>query len=279
MRNLPVFTPLPSPRSLITPRVKWAEFVSEGGMMSGHSKWANIKRRKGAQDAHRGKIFTKLNREITVAAKMGGGDPEASPRLRQAISKARAANMPIDTIERAIKKGTGDLDGVNYEEITYEGYGPAGVAVLIETLTDNRKRTVSDIRHLLTKHNGNLGETGCVSWIFQMTSYFVFDAREVDGDSLVEVALQAGAEDIGENDGDIEVTAPPEKFQEIKDAFDAAEIVYQVGEVTMLPQNTIPLEGKQAEQALRLVEALEENDDVQKVYTNFDIPDDVMETL
>lgn len=247
--------------------------------MSGHSKWANIKRRKGAQDAQRGKIFTKLNREITIAAKMGGGDPEANPRLRQAISKARSANMPIDTIERAIKKGTGDLDGVNYEEITYEGYGPAGVAVLIETLTDNRKRTVSDLRHLLAKHNGNLGETGCVSWIFQMSSYFVFDGKEVDGDSIVEIALEAGAEDISEDDGDIEVMAPPEKFQEIKDAFDAAGIVYQVGEVTMLPQNTIPLEGKQAEQALRLVEALEENDDVQKVYANFDIPDDVMETL
>ena len=247
--------------------------------MSGHSKWANIKRRKGAQDAQRGKIFTKINREITVAAKMGGGDPEANPRLRQAIAKARSSNMPMDTIERAVKKGTGDLDGVNYEEVTYEGYGPAGVAVLVETLTDNRKRTVSDVRHLFSKHNGNLGETGCVSWIFQMACYFVFDGKEVDGDSLVEVALEAGAEDIGENDGDIEVTAPPEKFQEIKDAFDAAGIVYQVGEVTMLPQNTIPLEGKQAEQALRLVEALEENDDVQKVYANFDIPDDVMETL
>ena len=247
--------------------------------MAGHSKWANIKRRKGAQDAARGKVFTKLNREITVAAKLGGGDPEANPRLRQAIVKARAANMPMDNIDRAIKKGTGDLEGVNYEEVTYEGYGPAGVAILVETLTDNRKRTVSDVRHLFSKYNGNLGESGCVSWIFQMTSYFIFSKDHTDVDKLVEVALEAGAEDIKEEDGEIEITAPPESFQGLKEAFDGAELPYQVGEVTMVPQNTISLDAKQAEQTLRLVEALEDSDDVQKVYANFDIPEDVLESL
>ena len=178
--------------------------------MAGHSKWANIKRRKGAQDAVRGKIFTKLNREIMVAAKIGGGDPEANPRLRLAVAKARSANMPMQNIDRAIKKGTGDLEGVNYEEVIYEGYGPAGVAILVETLTDNRNRTVSDIRSAFTKNNGNLGEAGCVSWIFNMCSYFVFPKDEIDGDNLVEVALEAGAEDINEEGDEYEVTAPPE---------------------------------------------------------------------
>ncbi|UCF29894.1 MAG: YebC/PmpR family DNA-binding transcriptional regulator [bacterium] len=247
--------------------------------MSGHSKWANIKRRKGAQDAQRGKIFSKLNREIIVSAKLGGGDPDANPRLRQAISKARAANMPTDTIDRAIKKGTGDLDGVNYEEVTYEGYGPAGVAILVETLTDNRKRTVSEVRHLFSKYSGNLGEAGCVAWIFQMSSLFVFQKEGVDSDHLVEVALEHGVEDIREEDGEIEVVATPDKFQMIKDAFDTAEIEYQVAEVTMIPQNTVSLEGKKAEQALRLVEALEESDDVQRVFANFDIPEDVLESI
>ena len=247
--------------------------------MAGHSKWANIKHRKGAQDAVRGKIFTKLNREIMVAAKMGGGDVEANPRLRQAIAKARSANMPMQNIERAIKKGTGDLEGVNYEEILYEGYGPAGVAVLVETLTDNRNRTVSDVRSAFTKNNGNLGEAGCVSWIFQMSAYFVFSKEEIDGDQLVEVALEAGAEDINEEGSEYEVTGPPEKFDALKDAFTDAGLQFQVGEVTMLPQNVIELDNKQAEQTLRLVEALEDSDDVQKVFANFDIPDDVMENL
>lgn len=247
--------------------------------MSGHSKWANIKRRKGAQDAQRGKIFSKLNREIMVSAKMGGGDPDANPRLRQAINKARTANMPMDNIDRAIKKGTGDLEGVNYEEITYEGYGPAGVAILVEALTDNKKRTVSDVRHLFSKYSGNLGEPGCVSWIFQMSSLFVFSENEVDTDHLVEVALEADVEDIKEEDGEIEVTAGPERFQVIKEAFDSAGLKCQVAEVTMIPQNTVSLEGKKAEQAIRLVEALEENDDVQRVFANFDIPADVLESI
>jgi len=247
--------------------------------MAGHSKWANIKHRKGAQDAVRGKIFTKLNREIMVAAKMGGGDVESNPRLRQAIAKARSANMPMQNIERAIKKGTGDLEGVNYEEILYEGYGPAGVALLVETLTDNRNRTVSDVRSAFTKNNGNLGEAGCVSWIFQMSAYFVFSKEEIDGDQLVEVALEAGAEDINEEGSEYEVTGPPEKFDTLKDVFTQAGLQFQVGEVTMLPQNVIKLDNKQAEQTLRLVEALEDSDDVQKVFANFDIPDDVMENL
>jgi YebC/PmpR family DNA-binding regulatory protein len=247
--------------------------------MAGHSKWANIKHRKGAQDAVRGKIFTKLNREIMVAAKIGGGDVDANPRLRTAIAKARSANMPMQNIDRAIKKGTGDLEGVNYEEILYEGYGPAGVAVLVETLTDNRNRTVSEVRSAFTKNNGNLGEAGCVSWIFQMSSYFVFSMDDIDGDQMVEVALEAGAEDINEDGSDYEVIGPPENFDALKNAFTQAGLQYQVGEVTMLPQNVIKLDTKQAEQTLRLVEALEDSDDVQKVFANFDIPDDVMDNL
>jgi len=247
--------------------------------MAGHSKWANIKHRKGAQDAVRGKIFTKLNREIMVAARMGGGDVDSNPRLRQAIAKARSANMPMQNIERAIKKGTGDLEGVSYEEITYEGYGPAGVAVLVETLTDNRNRTVSEVRSAFTKNNGNLGEAGCVSWIFQMSSYFVFSMEGIDGDHLVEVALEAGADDINEEGSEYEVTGPPENFDAIKTAFEEAELAFLVGEVTMLPQNVIKLDDKQALQTLKLVEALEDSDDVQKVFANFDIPDSVMENL
>ncbi len=247
--------------------------------MAGHSKWANIKRRKGAQDAKRGNIFTKLIREITVSAKLGGGDPDANPRLRLAISKAKASNMPVNKIERAIKKGTGELEGVNYDELTYEGYGPAGIAILVEVLTDNRNRAVSDVRSIFTKYNGNLGESGCVAWIFTMTSYFVFEKDEVDGDALVEAALDAGADDIKEESGEIEVTAPPESFQELKDAFDNAELKYIEGEVTMIPQNTINLDGKQAEQALKLVEALEDSEDVQKVHANFDIPEEIMESM
>ena len=247
--------------------------------MAGHSKWANIKRRKGAVDAARGKVFTKLNKEIMVAAKIGGGDADANPRLRLAITKARAANMPMQNIERAIKKGTGDLDGVNYEEITYEGYGPAGVAILVETLTDNRNRTVSDVRHSFTKYNGNLGETGCVSWMFEMKAYFVFSQEDTDSDNLVEIALEAGAEDIKEEGPDYEVFGPPEAYDTMKSAFDEAGLVYQAAEVTLIPQNTVNLDDKQAETTLKLVEALEDSDDVQKVHANFDISDDIMEKM
>ena len=258
-------------------RIQCPEFF--GGNMAGHSKWANIKRRKGAQDAARGKVFTKLNREIMVSAKIGGPDPEANARLRQAIAKARASNMPAQNIERAIKKGTGDLDGVNYEETVYEGYGPAGVAILVEALTDNKNRTVSEIRHIFAKQNGNLGEAGCVSWIFQMKSLFVFSKENTDGDALVETALESGAEDVTEEGTDYEVTGPPEKFEALKAAFDEGGFQYQAGEVAMLPQNTIKLESEQAVQALKLVEILEDNDDVQRVSANFDISEDVMENL
>lgn len=247
--------------------------------MSGHSKWANIKRRKGAQDIVRGRIFTKLNREIMVAAKMGGGDHEGNPRLRQAIAKARAANMPAQNIEKAIKKGMGDLEGVHYEEVIYEGYGPAGVAILVEGLTDNRNRTVSEVRHTFTKHSGNLGEAGCVSWIFQMKSCFVFSREDTDGDALVETALESGAEDVSEEESEFEVTGPPENFEELRTAFDKAGLRYIDAEVTMMPQNTIKLEGQQAIQALKLVEALEDNDDVQRVSANFDISEEVMKDL
>jgi len=247
--------------------------------MAGHSKWANIKRRKGAQDVARGKVFTKLNREIMVSAKIGGADPEGNPRLRQAIVKARTANMPAQNIERAIKKGTGDLDGVNYEETIYEGYGPSGVAILVEVLTDNRNRTVSEIRHIFSKHNGNLGEAGCVSWIFQMKSYFVFAKESTDGDALVEAALESGAEDVADDGTEFEVTGPPENFETLKTAFDKGGFSYQVGEVAMLPQNTVSLESHQAMQALKLVEILEDNDDVQRVSANFDISEDVMENM
>jgi YebC/PmpR family DNA-binding regulatory protein len=247
--------------------------------MAGHSKWANIKRRKGAQDAARGKIFTKLNREIMVSARIGGADPEANSRLRQAIVKARAANMPAQNIERAIKKGTGDLNGVDFEEVVYEGYGPAGVAILVEALTDNRNRTVSEVRHLFSKNNGNLGEAGCVSWIFQMKSYFVFSKQNTEGDALVEVALESGAEDITEEGPEYEVTGPPESFETLRSAFDVAGLAYLVGEVTLLPQNTIQLEGQQAAQALKLVAVLEDIDDVQRVFANFDISEDVLESL
>ncbi len=247
--------------------------------MSGHSKWANIKRRKGAQDVARGKVFTKLNREIMVSAKFGGADLDANPRLRQAVLKARAANMPAQNIERAIKKGTGDLDGVSYEETIYEGYGPAGVAILVEALTDNKNRTVSEIRHIFTKHNGNLGEAGCVSWIFQMKSYFIFEKEITDGDALVEAALESGADDVAEEGTEFEVTGPPEMFERLKEAFDKGGFQYQVGEVAMLPQNTIKLESDQALQALKLVEILEDNDDVQRVSANFDISEDFLESM
>ncbi len=247
--------------------------------MAGHSKWANIKRRKGAQDSARGKVFSKINKEIMVAAKLGGADADANPRLRQAVAKARAANMPMQNIDRAIKKGTGDLDGVNYEEVMYEGYGPAGVAILVETLTDNRNRTVSDVRHSFSKYNGNLGETGCVGWMFKMNSYFAFNAKETDLELLMDVALEAGAEDITDEGEDIEVIGPPESFDALKQVFDESDIIYQAAEVTMIPQSTITLEGKQALQTLKLLEALEDNDDVQRVHSNFDIPEDVMESL
>jgi YebC/PmpR family DNA-binding regulatory protein len=247
--------------------------------MSGHSKWANIKHKKGAADAKRGKVFTKLIKEITVAARMGGGDVNANPRLRSAILAAKAENMPKDNMERAIKKGTGELEGVNYEESSYEGYGPAGAAVLVESLTDNKNRAVADIRHIFSKHGGNLGENGCVAWMFEKKGYLVVEKSAVDEDTLMETALEAGAEDVREDGDNFEVITAPEDFEAVKEAIDAAEIATLSAEVTMLPQNMAELAGKDAEKMIRLMDALDDCDDVQKVYTNADIPDDVLEAL
>jgi len=247
--------------------------------MSGHSKWSTIKRKKGVADARRGKIFTKLIKEIIVAARMGGGDPEHNPRLRQAIAAAKSENMPKDNIERAIKKGTGELAGETLEEFTYEGYGPGGVALLIDLVTDNKKRTAAEIRHILSKHNGNLGESGCVSWMFEKKGYLLFSKNEVEEDKLIEIALENGADDVKETDKEYEVITSPQEFENVKKAIEEAGINYQLAEITMIPQSTVKLTGKDAEQMLKLMDALEESDDVQKVYANFDIPDAELEAL
>jgi len=247
--------------------------------MSGHSKWSSIKHKKGAADAKRGRIFTKLIKEITVAARMGGGDPDGNPRLRSAILAAKAENMPKDNIERAIKKGTGELEGVSYEEILYEGYGPGGVAMLVECLTDNKNRTVAEVKYIFDRHGGSLGSPGCVSWIFENKGVFAFDGAGITEEKLMEIALEAGAEDVNENDGEYEVITSPMDFEAVKKAFDDKKMKYKHAELTKLPKNTVKLEGKKAEQMLHLMEAFEESDDVNHVYANFDIPDEVMEAL
>jgi YebC/PmpR family DNA-binding regulatory protein len=247
--------------------------------MSGHSKWSTIKRKKGAADAKRGKLFTKLIKEISVAAKLGGGDPEGNPRLRAAIASAKAENMPKENIERAIKKGTGELEGVNYEELTYEGYGPGGVAVMVEVLTDNKNRTLADIRYHFSKHNGNLGESGCVSWMFNLKGLILFDKNKIDEEKLIEVVLDAGAEDVREREREFEVITDPAQYEDAKRATQDAGLEYSFAEVTMIPQSTVRLQGKEAERMLRLMEGLEDSDDIQRVYANFDIPDEVMEQL
>jgi YebC/PmpR family DNA-binding regulatory protein len=244
--------------------------------MAGHSKWANIKHRKGAQDAKRGKIFTKLIKEITVAAKIGGGDLEGNARLRTAVDKAKSENMPKDTIDRAIKKGTGDLDGVNYEEGTFEGYGPGGVAVIVEFMTDNRTRTVADVRHIFTKHNGNLGVSGSVAFLFDRKGLVSF-STDNDFDTIFEVALEAGAEDVKDEGDAFEVITDPLNFIEVRNVIEAAGLKWETAEITMIPQTMVQLEGKQAEQMLKMMDKLEDNDDVQNVYANFDISDDDIE--
>jgi YebC/PmpR family DNA-binding regulatory protein len=244
--------------------------------MSGHSKWSSIKHKKGVTDARRGKIFTKLIKEITVAARMGGGDINSNPRLRTAVQAAKSENMPKDNIERAIKKGTGELEGVNYEESIYEGYGPGGAAVYIESLTDNKNRAVSDIRHILNKAGGNLGSNGCVAWIFEKKGYIVVESQAVNEDSLMEIAIDAGAEDVREDNGNYEIITAPKDFETVKTAVDKASIPYIVAEITMFPQSTVNLRGKEAEQMLNLMETLEDCDDVQKVYTNADIPEELV---
>lgn len=245
--------------------------------MSGHSKWATTKHKKAAADSKRGKIFTKIIREITVAAKIGGGDPEGNPRLRTAILKAKENNMPADNIKKAVQKGTGELPGVSYEEMTYEGYGPGGVAIIIQIMSDNKNRTVSEIRHLLSKSGGNMGESGSVSWMFQKKGYLSIEKQKTDEEKLMSVALDAGAEDIRSDDPTLfEVITAPADFEKVKKAMTDAGLAPSFSEVTFLPQTYIRLEGKEAEQMLRLMEALEDHDDVQNVYANFDIPDEVM---
>jgi YebC/PmpR family DNA-binding regulatory protein len=247
--------------------------------MSGHSKWSTIKHKKGAADARRGKIFTKLIKEITIAARMGGGDPAGNPRLRSAIAAAKAENMPKDNIERAIKKGTGELPGVSYEETSYEGYGPGGVAVLVEILTDNRKRTVADIRHIFSKNAGNLGESGCVAWMFEKRGMVVFDRSKADEEKLMNTALEAGAADVRETEKEFEVITEPGDFEAVKKKLEDAGLQPLYAEVTMVPQSTIRLTGKEAQQMVRLMETLEDSEDVQHVYANFDISDAEMEQL
>jgi YebC/PmpR family DNA-binding regulatory protein len=246
--------------------------------MSGHNKWSTIKHKKGAADAKRGKIFTKLIKEITVAAKLGGGDPAGNPRLRTAVDKAKAENMPKDNIDRAIKKGTGELEGVTYEETTYEGYGPGGVAVLVEVMTDNRNRTVSDVRSIFSKCNGNMGESGCVAWMFDKKGLIVF-SEKTDFDKLFEAALEAGAEDVTDEGEQIEVLTDPAGFIEVREALEKSGFKYESAEITMIPQTMVKLEGKQAESMLKLMDRLEDNDDVQNVYANFDISQEEMERM
>jgi YebC/PmpR family DNA-binding regulatory protein len=248
--------------------------------MSGHSKWSTIKRKKGAIDSKRGKIFTKLIKEITLAARLGGGDIEGNARLRSAVMAAKEENMPKDNIDRAIKKGTGELGGgVAYEEITYEGYGPAGVAVIVEVMTDNKNRTVAEIRHSFSKHGGNLGENGCVAWMFDKKGSIVLEKKKVSEDALMEVAIEAGADDVRDQGTEWEVITDPLAFEEVKKAIDQKGWKYLEARVGLIPRNTIRLEAGKAEQMLKLMEKLEDNDDVQNVYANFDISDEVMEKL
>jgi YebC/PmpR family DNA-binding regulatory protein len=239
--------------------------------MSGHSKWHSIKHKKGALDAKRGKLFTKLIKELTVAARQGGGDPNGNARLRKAISDAKAANMPNDTIDRAVRRGTGEEGGVHYEEVTYEGYGPGGVALLIETMTDNRNRTVAEIRHLFSKNGGNLGESGSVGWMFEKKGYLVVDKGSQPEDQLFDIAIESGADDIRDDEDNWEIITTPETFETVQSAIKSAGITPQVAEIEMVPQNYVKLEGSQAHQMIKLMEALEDHDDVQKVSANFDM--------
>jgi YebC/PmpR family DNA-binding regulatory protein len=247
--------------------------------MSGHSKWSSIKHKKGAADAKRGKIFSKLIKEITVAARLGGGDVDGNPRLRTAIAAAKAENMPKDNITRAVKKGTGEIEGVSYEESSYEGYGPGGVAVLVDCLTDNKNRAVADVKHQFERHGGNLGEPGCVAWIFEQKGLIVLEKDKVDEEQLLELALEAGAEDVKEEESEFEVITEPSEFETVKKAIDDAAMPYTLAEVTMIPKNTVKVEGKKAQQMLNLMQGLEDNDDVSHVYANFDISDEVLEAM
>jgi len=247
--------------------------------MSGHSKWSTIKHKKAAKDARRGKLFTKLIKEITVAAKMGGRDLDANPRLRTAVNTARANSMPHDNIERAIKKGTGELEGVTYDEVQYEGYGAGGVAILVHAMTDNRNRTVSELRRVFTKHGGNMGESGCVAWMFHKRGVIIVPAATVDEDRLIDLALETGADDVAAADDVFEVTTQPDVFEAVKEALERAGIAAASAEVAMVPQSTVTLTGVAAEQTLKLLEELEDHDDVQDVASNLDISQEELQRL
>ncbi len=247
--------------------------------MSGHSKWHSIKHKKARVDAQRGRIFTKLIKEITVAARLGGGDPEANPRLRVAIAQAKAANMPAKNIENAIKKGTGELPGVVYEDVTYEGYGPGGVAIFIEAVTDNKNRTVAEMRHIFSKYGGNLGENGSVAWIFERKGLIRVPVEQYPEEDMLEIALECGAEDMQVSDEFYEIYTSFEDFHKVRNALEEKSVVMESAELTMIPQNTIKIAGKTAEQMLKLLEVLDEHDDVQNVYANFEMEDAEMERL
>ncbi|REJ37231.1 MAG: YebC/PmpR family DNA-binding transcriptional regulator [Bacillota bacterium] len=248
--------------------------------MAGHSKWANIKHKKEKEDARRGKLFTKLSRQITVAAREGGPDPAANARLRLAIEKARAVNMPMENIERAIKRGTGELEGANYEELIYEGYGPGGVAIMLEIMTDNRNRTASEVRHLFSRYGGNLGETGCVAWMFERRGLITIDRRSVqDEDALLLAAAEAGADDVKSNDDQFEVYTDPDVLEQAKDYLAQAGYTIASAGLTMVPKTSVQVVGEDAARLMKLLDALEEHDDVQEVYANFDVPDEVLQAL
>jgi YebC/PmpR family DNA-binding regulatory protein len=246
--------------------------------MSGHSKWSTIKHKKAANDAKRGKLFTRLIKELTVSARLGGGDPEANPRLRSAVSAARNANMPSDNIKRAIQKGTGELPGTSYEEVAYEGYAPGGVAVYVDTLTDNRMRTTPEIRHLFSKFGGSLGEPNSVAWMFEKKGYLAVPVAGVTEERLMEVVVDAGAEDFSLNDDRFEIYCPPEAFHAVQQALEAAEIATDEASLVMEPTSMVELDGKKAEQCLKFLEMLEDHEDVQQVYANLDVTDETVDT-
>jgi YebC/PmpR family DNA-binding regulatory protein len=245
--------------------------------MSGHSKWHSIKHKKAATDSKRGRIFTRLIKEMTAAARAGGGDPDSNPRLRLAVATAKAANMPADNIKKAIMRGTGELPGISYEDVNYEGYGPGGVAIFMHVLTDNRNRTVAELRHALSKNGGNLGETGCVGWMFDRKGYFVVEKTAADEEKLLELALGAGADDMREDGSNFEILTTPENFEPVRAALEAQKIPTASAEISMIPQNYIKLEGKQAQTMLKLMEALEDHEDIQNVWANFDIDESALE--
>jgi len=247
--------------------------------MSGHSKWSSIKHKKGAADAKRGKIFTKIIKEITVATRIGGGDPDGNPRLRTAIMGAKSKNMPVDNITRAIKKGTGELEGIQYEEHTYEGYGPGGAAIFLEAMTDNKNRTVSEIRAALGKAGGNLGENGCVGWMFEQKGLITVKTEAKSEDELMELAIDAGGDDLQTVDEHYEITTSVENFEAVRKALEDAGVAMELAEITRIPQNTVSIDEKKGKALLKLMDILDDHDDIQKAYSNFDISDEVMAAI